>query len=139
MIAATEPAAGPVPDGRSGSGRRSVTAGERGSATAELAVVLPAVVLVLLALLFAATAGSAALSCADAARVGARSASLGFDPGEVRADAQRVAGEGARVEVVDDGDWVRVTVTRDVRLGGARLGGSITVTGRAAARAEPGT
>ncbi|TGO06559.1 TadE family type IV pilus minor pilin [Serinibacter arcticus] len=133
MTAPTAPAA------RGASGCRAVPAGERGSATAELAVALPAVVLVLLALLFAATAGSAALSCADAARVGARSAALGFDAGEVRADAQRVAGPGARVEVVEDGDWVRVTVTRDVRLGGARLGGTVTVTGRAAARAEPGT
>lgn len=139
MTTATAPTAGPVPDGRAGPGRRAVAAGERGSATAELAVALPAVVLVLLALVFAATAGSAALSCADAARVGARSAALGFDAGEVRADAQRVAGPGAQVEVADDGDWVRVTVTRDVRLGGGRLGGTVTVSGQAAARAEPGT
>ncbi|GMA32572.1 TadE family type IV pilus minor pilin [Litorihabitans aurantiacus] len=116
----------------------SVRGRERGSATAELAVALPAVVVVLLALLLAATAGSAAVACADAARVGARSAALGLDAGEVRADAQRVAGEGARVEVARDGAWVRVVVRRDVRLGSEALGGTITVSGRAQARLEPG-
>ncbi|WP_199224421.1 TadE family type IV pilus minor pilin [Serinibacter arcticus] len=112
---------------------------ERGSATAELAVVLPAIVVVLLVLLLAASAGTAALACADAARVGARSASLGLSAGEVRADATRVAGEGARIAVTEDGEWVHVTVTRDVRLGGSAIGGTVTVSGQASARREPGT
>ena len=112
---------------------------ERGSATAELAVVLPAVLVVLLALLLAATAGTAALSCADAARVGARSAALGLDSGQVGAHAQQAAGDDARVSVSSEGDWVRVTVTRDVRLGSSGLGATITVSGSASARREPGT
>lgn len=122
--------------GRAGS---SSSGRERGSATAELAVALPAVVLVLLALLLAASAGAAALSCADAARVGARSAALGTEAGTVSAHAQHAAGPGSRVEVRREGDWVRVTVLRDVRIGVEAFGGTVTVSGTASARAEPGT
>lgn len=50
---------------------------ERGGVTAELAVALPAVVLLLMTILGAAVVGRVQVECADAARVAARQASLG--------------------------------------------------------------
>jgi len=97
---------------------------ERGSATAELAVALPAVVLLLVVVLVLAAAAGSQLRCADAARTGARAAALGEDTGAITAAAERVAGTGAVVTVHRDGEWVTVTVSRSVAsgpLGGAPL------------------
>lgn len=107
---------------------------ERGSVTAELAVTLPAVVVVLLAILVAGSVGTAQLRCWDGARVGARSAALGADDGVVTAAAQRAAGDGAQVAVSGAGEWVEVRVARDVRTA---FGASIRVEAHARALREP--
>ena len=60
-----------------------------GMATAELAVVMPAVVLVLLLVLAGVSAGVTQLRVTDAARVAARQAAIGSD--DVAGSAQRVA------------------------------------------------
>ena len=102
--------------------------------TAELAVGLPAVVLVLVAVLTVAAAGVAQLRCADGARAGARAAALGS--GDAAADARRVAGDGAQVAVSTAGGWATVTVSSgigDVPWGGGPLRASAT----AVARLEP--
>lgn len=109
--------------------------GERGSATVEVAVVLPAVVLVLLAVLVAASVGVAQIRCADAARAGARSAAMGVAVDEVVAGAEAVAGEAAQVTAQAEGGWVRVTVTRSVLT---VFGRSVRVSATAAALVEPG-
>lgn len=103
-------------------GRRSAS---RGSATAEFAVALPGVVVILLAVLLAGTVGVAQISCQDSARVLARSAALGEEIGE--------PANGATASVGVDGGWVHVEVRREVRA----LGLGITVVGRAAALLEP--
>lgn len=90
---------------------------ERGSATAELAVALPAVVLLIAIVLVLATSAGAQLRCADAARAGARAAALGESTVAVTATATRLAGPGARVVLSHDGDWVTVTVSRPVASG----------------------
>lgn len=104
--------------------------------TAELAVGLPAVVSVLLAVLLLVTAATDQLRCVDGARAGARAAALGEDTTTVAATAVRVAGAGATVQVERAGGWVTVIVRRPVTT--VALGGTgWTVEGRASARAEP--
>ncbi|MFE2534451.1 TadE family type IV pilus minor pilin [Streptomyces sp. NPDC059371] len=81
-----------------------------GFVTAEAAVVLPSLVLVGMALVWALLAASAQIQCVDAARAGARSAAR-QDPEEaVLETARRAAPSGAKVTVVREGDLVRVTV-----------------------------
>lgn len=107
---------------------------ERGSVTAELAVGLPAVVLLLVAVLTVAAAGIAQLRCADGARAGARAAALGSQ--EAADDARRAAGEGARVAIATAGGWVTVTVSVDI--GGLPFGGgALRASASSAARVEP--
>ena len=84
--------------------------------TAELAVAIPSVVLVLALCLVAVKAGIDQIRCVDAARIGSRSAARGDDAGTVRALAARAAPDGARVQVDAGAQGVRVTVT--VRTGG---------------------
>jgi hypothetical protein len=111
------------------------TADDRGSVTAELAVGLPVVALLVVFLLALASAGVADLRCADAARSGARESALGSDDEAVRAAARRVAGPDATVEVRRDGGWTVVVVARHVPLGpwAAPLATSAT----ASAKVEP--
>ena len=107
---------------------------DRGSVTAELAVGLPAVVLLLVALLTVASAAVAQTRCTDAARAGARSAALGEPDGEVVATARRLAGVGAEVAVSRAEGWVTVTVSDAV---GAWRGTPLRAHAAAVARAEP--
>lgn len=90
---------------------------ERGSVTAELAVLLPGVVLAIVLILAVASAGVMQVRCADAARAGARAAALGQDDAEVTALVQQLAGEGATVTVTRSADWVDVRVAAQVPLG----------------------
>jgi len=108
---------------------------DRGSVTAELAVGLPAVVLVLVMVLVVASTAIAQTRCSDGARAGARAAALGEDDATVVAVARRVSGAGAQVGVTHDDGWVTVQVDAAVGLGG-RLG-PIRVQADAVARAEP--
>ncbi|WP_255491734.1 TadE family type IV pilus minor pilin [Actinotalea sp. JY-7876] len=104
--------------------------------TAELALALPAVVLVLAALLVTASVAAGQLRCAEGARAGARLAALGEPDATVADVARRVAGEGARVGVARDGTWAEVTVAAD---GPAAwfTGGAVAVSATATAWVEP--
>jgi hypothetical protein len=105
-----------------------------GSATAEIAVALPALVLLLVVGLTAVAAVRTQLECLDAAREAARTAARG-DPGE--AAGVRVAPAGATVAVVRHGDTTVATVRAHVRpFGGWNLG--IDVGATAVAATEPG-
>jgi Flp pilus assembly protein TadG len=88
-------------------------------ATAELAVVLPALVLVIAAGLTTVSVILAQVRCVDAAREAARAAARGEAPDVVRSAAVRAAPGAARVEVASAGEEVRVTVSaRAGRVGG---------------------
>ncbi|MCM3662548.1 pilus assembly protein [Georgenia satyanarayanai] len=121
-----------------GAGRRRARPGdERGAVTAELALVLPAVVMVLLV---CCTLGAAVLGqvrCADAARAAARAAAIGEPAAVVTSVARELAGADAAVSVDIDGSWVEVVVSRPVASG---VLGAGTLEARASARAwvEPG-
>lgn len=84
---------------------------ERGSATAEAAVALPALVLVLAVALSALELGMAQVRCVDAAGTAARLLGRGEGPGLVRQRALASAPDGARMQVERRGGTVRVTVT----------------------------
>ena len=108
--------------------------GDRGSATAELAVGLPVVVVLLVAVLAVAAAGVTQMACADAARAGARAAALGEDDAAVRATVARVR-QGADVRVTRSDGWVTVVVTDGIVLPGD--GEVLTARATAVARPEP--
>ncbi|MFD2026925.1 TadE family type IV pilus minor pilin [Promicromonospora aerolata] len=108
---------------------------ERGTVTAELAIGLPVVVLVLVAVLTLAAASTAQMRAMDAARAGARAVAIGEQEGGVNAAVARVGGPEAELQLVHEGRWVRVTVTRPVA--GGWLSGPLRATGTAAAWVEP--
>lgn len=123
-----QPSAGGGTRHRPPAGRRA-----RGSVTAELALALPGVVLLLVALLTAASAALTQVRVADAARAGARAAALGEPFAVVAGLTAQLAGADAVVEVRGDGGYVVVDVTQDLPgpLGLADL------RARASARAVP--
>ncbi|WP_281860051.1 TadE family type IV pilus minor pilin [Salana multivorans] len=105
---------------------------ERGSVTAELAVTLPGVMVLLVAVLLAGVVGSAQVAVQDAARVVARALVIGDESGTRDGGLMPAAGVDA-VGVTREGEWVHVVVTREIGV----LGVGITVTGRASVLAEP--
>lgn len=107
---------------------------DRGSATAELAIGLPAVVLLLLAGLTAVSAVLTQLRCVDAARDAALAASRGEDG---VAAGRRSAPAGATVSVAVGSESVQVRVSAPVHPLGARVPG-LTVTAESVAAIEPG-
>ncbi|MFG1920482.1 TadE family type IV pilus minor pilin [Cryptosporangium sp. NPDC048952] len=102
--------------------------------TAELAAVLPVVVLLLTAGLTVLAATTAHLRCVDAAREAARAASRG-DPGAVEI-GRRVAPSGATVLVSREDGLVRVTVSAPLPSIGRAWPGRVAAT--AVAEPEPG-
>ncbi len=109
---------------------------DRGTVTAEFAVLLPAVTVLIAVLLVVASCAVAQMRCADAARAGARGAALGEADTVVAELAQRVGGPGIRVSVQRAGEWVHVAVQQDL---GPRLPlvGAITISADATAWVEP--
>ena len=109
-----------------------------GSITAETAVVLPVLVLVLVALMGVAHAVGVQLTAEDAARVGARAAARGESQGEVERLTRSVAPAGSVVTVSRSGGLVRVEVVVQVISFGAsaRLVPELTVDAHAVAADE---
>lgn len=104
--------------------------------TAETAVVLPVLLLVLSAAVAAVTVVGAQLRCVDAVREGARAAARGEHVATVRALVLRAAPEGMVVSVERLGDDVRVGISGRVPpLGPVPL--DVEVSAEALARLEP--
>jgi Flp pilus assembly protein TadG len=105
--------------------------------TAETAIVLPVLLLVLAGAVAAVTLVAAQLRCVDAARESARAAARGDDVAAVIALAGRAGPPGAVGRVSTSGDEVRVTVSARVApLGPVPL--RVTVSATAVAVREPG-
>jgi hypothetical protein len=85
-------------------------------ATAELVVVLPAIVLALLVGVGSVSAMTMRMRCADAAAVAACLAARGESSDLVLATARRVAPVGARVQLARTPTTVRVTVSVTARV-----------------------
>jgi Flp pilus assembly protein TadG len=88
---------------------------EDGYATAEAAVALPALLVVLSLAVGAVVTVGAQLRCVDAARAAAREVARGDSDGTARRDATQIAPRGATVTVRRHGGDVDVTVTAVVR------------------------
>lgn len=123
----------PAPAAR---GDTSPGALERGTVTAELAVGLVGIVLVLVAVLSVSSVGRQQVAVLDAAAAGARAAARGEPLPEVTRVADRLAGPGTDVRVAGEGRLVTVVVSRRVTL---LLPGrpELTLSGRATYPAEP--
>lgn len=122
--------------GRAGVAGPAGSARDAGMVTAELAVALPALVLVLALALGVLAVGTTRLRCADAARVAVRLAARGEPPATVRAAAAGVAGD-VTVRVSGTAGTVTVEVSRPVRVPAHWLPG-VVVTERATEAREPG-
>jgi hypothetical protein len=107
----------------------------RGAVTAEFAVALPAVVLLLALLLAGSAAGITQFRLEEAARAGARALARGEDAGAVDGIVRKLAGASASSSVGADGEWLSVTVS-------GRVSGPVgsmlpwTLSARALARGE---
>lgn len=112
--------------------------GSRGSATAETAVLLPVLVVVLAACVWVLAAVSAQLQCVDAARAAARAAARGDAPAAVQAVAARLAPGGADVTVQARAGTVEVHVAAEVApfAGVLAVLPAFGVSGRATAAVE---
>jgi len=105
--------------------------------TAETAVVLPVLLLVLAAAVAAVTAVGGQLRCVDAAREGARAAARGETVSVVTELASRAAPDGAVVTIADEGEAVRVSVAARIPLLGS-LPVGVPVEASAVGMREPG-
>jgi hypothetical protein len=104
------------------------TTGDRGSATVELAMSLPALVLLMLAGLGAVSAVRTQLECVDAAREAVRAVARG--------DPAPAPPPGVALAVSREGDLVRATVRAHRNPLGSHLPG-FDITATAVAAAEP--
>ena len=105
--------------------------------TAETAVALPVLLLVLAAAVAALMVIGSQLRCVDAAGAGARAAARGESPAAVRSLVARAAPGGARATLAIRDGAVTVTVLAPVRpLGSLPL--RFTVTASATGELEPG-
>lgn len=111
---------------------------ERGTTTAETAVVLPALCLVLLLSLWSVAAVTEQLRCVDAARTAARALARGESAAAATAAARDGAPAGAVVTVVRSSGLVRVEVTVRAGLPGPWSGAlpGLRLVGRAVAADE---
>ena len=125
------------PDRRAGCCRRGRPGpvNARGAVTAEFAVALPAVLLLLALLLAGAAAGATQLRLEEAALASARALARGEGPAAAQAIVGRLAGSSATAAIAADGDWVSVTVAD--RVAGP-LGATVpwTLTAKASTRNE---
>jgi Flp pilus assembly protein TadG len=113
---------------------------EAGMVTAETAVVLPVLLMVLVGAVGAVVVVGAQLRCVDAAREGARAAARGEPAGVVTDVAGRAAPDGAVTDVATTEETVAVTVSATVSPLGPlpwRLDVSATATGVLEPAARP--
>ncbi|MBE1515245.1 TadE family type IV pilus minor pilin [Nesterenkonia halotolerans] len=89
---------------------------DRGSISAEFALALPAVIMVLLFVISMALQGAAQVSLEEGARAAARELARGEPAATAETAARRVAGEGTAVGISREGRYVTVTLTQPVRL-----------------------
>ncbi|MFC3999952.1 TadE family type IV pilus minor pilin [Nocardiopsis sediminis] len=117
---------------------RCASAGDRGGVTAEIAVALPSLALVLGLALAAVQAAAAHVACVDSARIGARALARGDSESEVLTLIARTAPESAETRLSRGDGMARVTVTTRIPIGPS-FTAPVVVGGEAATPVEPGT
>ncbi len=114
---------------------RSERVPDGGFVTAETAVVLPSLILLMAMLIWGVLTAAAQLRCIDAARVAARAAARGDS--DAVSLAQAVAPVGSAVQLVESGDTVRALVeAQSLGPGGLASVLSLTVSADAVAARE---
>jgi len=108
-------------------------ADERGSSTAELAVLLPSIAVMLSLVLALGSLGSQQIRVQQAASAVARELARGEQPSQARAAGTRLAGADAHFDIGVDGQLGTVQVAKSVQL---PVLGPITVRGQAQAALE---
>ncbi len=118
--------------------RHRRVAGADGTVTAETAVLLPVLLVVLAACIGVLASVAAQLRCVDAARAAARVAARGEAVEVIRSTGERLAPPGARVTVQSSRGTVQVVVRAQVRPFGQVLRAipPVAVSGRAVAASE---
>ena len=119
-----------------GRSSRQSCSGQRGMVTAEFAVVLPAVVLVLALSVGALGLALDQIRCVDAARAGARAAARGDSAAAVLLVARRVAPSDALVSVETTDDVVSVSVVSGPRVAAVLLPAWLRASSTASAARE---
>jgi hypothetical protein len=109
---------------------------DRGSVTVELALALPALVILLLVMLWAVGLAGSSMACADAARAGARAAARGESTVVVAALVRGLAPAGATVATSRAGGTVSVRVVLRSRIPGPWQLPAVTLDSVALARLE---
>lgn len=118
--------------------RSSLLRDDRGSATAETAIVLPVVVTMVVVLILAGAGLATQVRLESAARGAARELARGEDEAAAVAVAQRIGGQGTAVSITRADAWVHVEVTRTLQAGpGPLSGASWQLDADAEARLEP--
>lgn len=89
---------------------------ERGSVTAEFALAIPAVILVLLLVISLAMQSAARVSLEDAARAAARELARGETAAVAEQTARDTAGAQVEVSIAADGQYSRVVLTQPIEV-----------------------
>lgn len=116
---------------------RAHDAPDTGTVTAEMAVILPGLTVILAVLLAGFAAGITQFSVQEAARAAARELARGESSQVAASTARRLAGSEAEVYFSGDGTWAEVHVTKEVP-GPASALIDWPLTATASARREPG-
>lgn len=112
---------------------------DRGSVTAETALALPVLMVVLAMAVWVLAAVGAQLRCVDAASGAARAAARGESPAAVASLGRSLAPGGAQVRVEQRGEQVHVTVSARVQpFAVLSVLPALEVSGRSVALVEPG-
>lgn len=101
-------------DAEPASARSAAT--EQGSLTAEFAVAIPAVILVLLLVISLAMQGAARVSLEDAARSAARELARGETSAVVEQTVRDTAGAEVNIVISQEGAYSRVLLTQPVQI-----------------------
>lgn len=109
--------------------------GQRGSTTAEFALGLPAVALMLLLVLGLAMHGAARVTLEDGARAAARELARGESAATAEQSIRSVAGDDVAVTISAEGEYTHVMLTQPVVLLGV-LQISAELSAEASARTE---
>jgi len=120
------------------SARSSLLGDDRGSATAETAIVLPVVVVMVMVLLLTGVGLGSQVRLESAARGAARELARGEDSAAAVEVARRIGGEDLQISISGSGEWVRVEVRRTLEAPTGPLSGAgWTLSADAEARREP--
>ena len=112
--------------------------GTRGSVVVEIALAIPALVAVVVALVWVTSMGATYIRALDAAQTAAREIARGSDAASIGAMVERAL-PGAQVAIRPEGEFVRAEVSRDVAIPVPVLRGiEVTIRADAVALREPG-